>query len=418
MKTADSKAGSGRGRILLVTPFAPWNSFGGTATVSRNLITLLSGELPLDVCCIQSPSPGAFPRQENGATVLSGPVPPVRRKMKALLDFSPGSFATRQFDGGTVRARFAALVEEARPRFILFDHVYSAWLAAGVRPGVPLAYIAHDDMAAYAASLLAMRPGPVKRLRFGALLSQYRQFQGHLLRRCDFTLALTREDAELLQPGARNPIELAPVFFDAPDVAPERPSEFTYLIATGSFDTWEKRHGLTVFLEQVFAPLARKRPGFRMIVAGRMPQRFRDSLPAKEPSLRIVHGPTAPEMTRLTREAGAAAVLDLQASGLKIKTMEMAAAGLPIVAWAAGIAGTRLEPGASCLLAKTPGEFQAHLERLHEDGRLRASLGSAARAVVEAFFSRDAARARFRESGFYQELCRATGMPGAPVPTP
>ena len=44
---------------------------------------------------------------------------------------------------------------------------------------------------------------------------------------------------------------------------------------TGSFDTWEKQKGLTVFLESIFMPLVRMVPDLRLIIAGRFPGAFR-----------------------------------------------------------------------------------------------------------------------------------------------
>ena len=97
-------------RVLFVTPAAPWGLFGGTATVSRNLIALLTEELRAQVCCIASHEAGAFPRTAHGATILSSKVSGLARRLRFFLDFSPASFASRQFDRKAVRARFAALL--------------------------------------------------------------------------------------------------------------------------------------------------------------------------------------------------------------------------------------------------------------------------------------------------------------------
>jgi len=209
-------------------------------------------------------------------------------------------------------------------------------------------------------------------------------------------------------------VEVAPLFFDFPDFEREYPAEFRYLFVTGSFDTWEKQLGLTHFLSKVFAPLAARRPDLRLVVAGRISEQLRQQFPIGEPQLRVVQSPSDAEMKEVVQQASAAVVLDLQASGLKIKTMDFAAAGLPLVSWPPGVEGTMLVPGTSCLRAETADEFIAHLDRLSTDPDLRRRLGTAARHVIQENFSRDAARARLRDSQLYAALAAAGALQTEP----
>ncbi|MDR3406404.1 MAG: glycosyltransferase [Chthoniobacter sp.] len=399
-------------KVLLASPVAPWGLFGGTATVSRNLIELLSEMLAARVCCLRCDEAGTFPRTIHHATVLSGRVSEWRRKLKFFWDFSPDSFAHRQFDHALVRARFAALLAREQPECVIFDHIFSAWLVDLVPPEIRIAYIAHDDMVAYAESLLAMGPGPLPRLRFTRLLRQYRHLQGHVLRRCDFVLTMTREDATRLRPSTSAMVEVAPLFFDFQNGDRDYSSDFRYLLVNGSFDTWEKQLGLTQFLETVFTPLRRRCPELRAVIAGRIPPALQHQIQFSEPDVRIVHRPSDAEMRTLVQEASAGTVLDLQVSGLKIKTIDLAAAGLPLVSWVSGIEGSSLVPGESCLCAASPEEFASHLGRLCTDASLRRKLGTTARALTQAQFSKEAARARFHASALFSALA----APGVAAP--
>lgn len=395
-------------KVLFVTPVAPWKLFGGTPTASRNLIELFSEAMDLQVCCLRSDAAGDYPQSINGATVLTGPVSGLSRRLKFFFDFSAESFAHRQFQKTAVRARFAALLAEQRPEFIIFDHIYSSWLIDLVEnPATRVIYIAHDDMVSYADSLLRLQPGLAKKLRFTGLRRQYRSLQEKVLRRSDFTLAMTAEDAALLRKATRGPVEVAPLFFEFPDFTREYPADFRYLLVTGSFDTWEKKLGLTQFLATVFPPLLQRCPDLRLVVAGRISEDFRRQMPFAEPQLRIVQAPSAAEMQETIQQASAAVVLDLQASGLKIKTMELAASGLPLVSWAPGLEGTMLVPGQSCLRAESAAEFITHLERLYAGPELRRQLGTAARAMIQTEFSKEAAGARLRTSRLFSTLASA-----------
>jgi glycosyltransferase involved in cell wall biosynthesis len=394
----DSVASLIRGKkVLFVTPVAPWNLFGGTPTVSRNLIALFSEAMDLQVCCLRSDEPGDYPRQVRDAAVLTGKVSPLPRKLKFFFDFSSDSFAHRQFQRSAVRERFAALLTGQRPEVVVFDHIYSTWLIDLIEdPAIRVVYIAHDDMVAFADSIHALGPNLAKRLRFAGLRRQYRRLQEKVLRRSDLTLTLTPEDANRLRATARGPVEVAPLYFEFPGFVREYPEEFRYLLITGSFDTWEKKLGVTRFLTTVYVPLVARRPDLRLVIAGRIPEDLQQQFPFTEPQIRVVQAPSDAEMREVVRQASAAVVLDLQASGLKIKTMEFAAAGLPLVSWAPGLEGTQLVPGESCLRAETAPEFVDRLDQLYTQPELRKRLGTAAREVMQARFSIEAARARLQ----------------------
>ncbi len=394
-----------RKKVLLITPVAPWKLFGGTPLVSRNLTALFSEAVDLQVCCLRSDEPGDYPQTVHDAAVLTGRVSPLSRRLKFFFDFSGDSFAHRQFQKAVVRARLAALIAEQRPEFIIFDHIYSSWLIdLVVNPATRVIYIAHDDMVAFADSLLRLGPGFLKRLRFAGLRRQYRSLQEKVLRRADFTLTMTPEDAGRLRPATRGPVEVAPLFFDFPAETREYSADFRYLLVTGSFDTWEKKHGLTQFLTTVFVPLVERQPAFRLVVAGRISADVLAQMPFLEPQIHVLQAPSAAEMHDAVRQASAAVVLDLQASGLKIKSTELAIAGLPLVSWPAGLEGTGLEPGRSCLRAESAADFIAHLERLYLDPNLRRDMGNAAGAAVRAAFSKEAAQARLQASAFFAAL--------------
>src|SRR5262249_2575047 len=104
-----------KSKVLMVTPVTPWGSFGGTATVSRNLIGLLSQYVDLHVCCLRSDEPGVYPRRHNGTTIFSGKVSTLNRRIKLLFEFRPETFADRQFQRTKVLRSFTELLAEQRP---------------------------------------------------------------------------------------------------------------------------------------------------------------------------------------------------------------------------------------------------------------------------------------------------------------
>jgi polysaccharide biosynthesis protein PslH len=405
-----------RSKVLLVTPVTPWSSFGGTVTVSRNIVDLFSQHIDLHVCCLRSDEPGVYPRRYRETTICSGRVSALVRKIKVPFDFHSESFADRQFQRAKVLTSFAELLAEQRPQFVIFDHIYSSWLIDAVQNRrIILTYIAHDDMVVYADSLIGMKPGPLMKMRFSWLRGQYRCLQAKVLQRCDFLLTLTADDAASLERAyGRSQTDVVPLYFEVPNFIREYTARFDSLLVTGSFDTWEKQKGLTVFLESIFMPLVRMGLDLRLIIAGRFPGAFARKL-SLLPQLTIVNGPSEIEMREIFRRASAGAVLDLQASGLKVKTIELAAAGLPVVSWAPGLEGTNLIDGKSCLLARSTAEFIKHLARLFSERESRRQIGTAARKTIEAEFSRQVASARLKKLKFFDALADAGAVQSAPL---
>ncbi len=407
--TPPTNSASGK-KVLFITPVAPWGLFGGTPIVSRCLIEIFSEAFDLHICCLRSDAPGDYPRTINGASVLTGRVPSLARKLKFFFDFSAESFAHRQFEKNLVRTRLAAWLALHQPGFVILDHIYSAWVVDLLPDSTRVIYIAHDDMVEYADSLLRLDPPMGKKLRFTGLRRQYRSLQEKVVHRADFTLTMTPDDADRLRPIARGPVSVAPLSFEFPALTRTYAPNFDYLLVTGSFDTWEKQLGLTHFLSHIFVPLLRQRPDFRLLIAGRIPAELRQRMPATEPQIRILQAPSDAEMRGAVEDASAAVVLDLQASGLKIKSMELAASGLPLVSWAPGLEGTMLDSGRSCLRADSAAEFIAHLARVSAEPELRRQIGSAARAILEKEFSRAAARTRLEKSPVFPPLVAAGAL--------
>jgi glycosyltransferase involved in cell wall biosynthesis len=139
-------------------------------------------------------------------------------------------------------------------------------------------------------------------------------------------------------------------------------------------------------------------------------------------------GPTREELTALTRDLGleervtflgfrrdvadilrAADVFALSSisEGMPLAALEAMAAGLPVVATAVGGTPEVVRDGVTGLLvpARDPNAFGAALARVLDDDALRASMGAASRARVEASFSLRVTTERYLDA--YEALRRA-----------
>ena len=92
----------------------------------------------------------------------------------------------------------------------------------------------------------------------------------------------------------------------------------------------------------------------------------------------------------------------LSGSGMRMKILEAAAMGLPLVTTTVGVEGLAFRHEQSCLKADTPEDFAAELSRLMKSEQLRVRLTSAARDMFEAAYSVKATSER--RNSVYEKL--------------
>jgi glycosyltransferase involved in cell wall biosynthesis len=95
-------------------------------------------------------------------------------------------------------------------------------------------------------------------------------------------------------------------------------------------------------------------------------------------------------------------------SGLKIKTVEAFATGVPLVTTTEGARGVSAQAGSSFLLADDPGLFAQHVLDLINSAALRRSVADAGFAWASKTLSPDACF-----GPLWEELCRLSGSSSA-----
>ena len=156
---------------------------------------------------------------------------------------------------------------------------------------------------------------------------------------------------------------------------------------------------------EVLPRLRRSWPNVRFVVAGRNPSpRFRRSLEAVA-GLELTG--TVPDMRPVLARAAVCVVPLRIGSGTRIKILEAAAMGKPIVSTTLGAEGLAFAAGREILLADEGEAFAEAVAGLLGDPRRRQALGRAARARVESDYSLGVLR---RQLG--QALERVVVAPG------
>jgi glycosyltransferase involved in cell wall biosynthesis len=132
----------------------------------------------------------------------------------------------------------------------------------------------------------------------------------------------------------------------------------------------------------------------RAVLVGRDPTARMRRAAEAHPGARIT-GEVADPIAEL-RDAGILVVPLRSGAGTRVKILEAAAAGIPIVSTPFGVEGLALRDEVEVLLAHSPDALAAAVMRLHHDPPLRRRLSAAARDAVERLYSIEAGRRAMR----------------------
>jgi glycosyltransferase involved in cell wall biosynthesis len=177
------------------------------------------------------------------------------------------------------------------------------------------------------------------------------------------------------------------------------PSDGCTVLFFGTFNYFPNRDGVLFFLREVWPKLLASHPQARLKIVGADPPP--EVLAYKGPRVDVA-GQVEDLRPHLAEAAVAIAPL-LVGGGTRLKIVEAMAMAKPVVSTRLGAEGINATPDREILLADDPEAFAAAVGRILDDSELRARMGQAARALVEARFSWDAATEHL-ESLFYEVL--------------
>jgi glycosyltransferase involved in cell wall biosynthesis len=226
-------------------------------------------------------------------------------------------------------------------------------------------------------------------------IAAWRRFDG-----VAFTSAPDEQRARSLVPSLRS--RVVPNAVDVEFFRPrsdDPPSDGCTVLFFGTFNYFPNRDGVLFFLREVWPKLLASHPQARLKIVGADPPP--EVLAYKGPRVDVA-GQVEDLRPHLAEAAVAIAPL-LVGGGTRLKIVEAMAMAKPVVSTRLGAEGINATPDREILLADDPEAFAAAVGRILDDSELRARMGQAARALVEARFSWDAATEHL-ESLFYEVL--------------
>ncbi|HKD12798.1 MAG TPA: glycosyltransferase family 4 protein [Thermoanaerobaculia bacterium] len=189
--------------------------------------------------------------------------------------------------------------------------------------------------------------------------------------------ALSRWSSQLQPLVVPNGVDLARYRFR------ETPAGSKTVLFVGDLSWPPNADAVRWFRSEAWPAIRREHPDARAEILGREPPA--DLLAQSSEDFRLLGegGDTRPHW-----EGAAVAVAPLQAAGgTRLKILEAAACGVPVVATGIGAEGLKLEPGRDILLADGPEAFARAVSDLIGDPSRRAAVARSARSRVEALYS-------------------------------
>lgn len=242
----------------------------------------------------------------------------------------------------------------------------------------PAAYI--ETVRQYSAATVSMRAHNVEHViweriaaREGSLLKRWylqeqaqrlKEFEISALGKCDVVMAISTEDEATIQqrsPGAKTIVVPAGMDISAePENQNYNPLDLFFI---GAMDWMPNTQGMDWFVKEVLPPLTKQFPQVKVNVAGK---KMSDSFKALK-SANLLPVGEVPDAKQFMLQHGLMIVPIISGSGIRIKILEGMALGKTILATTIAAEGLGLTNGENILIADTPEQFAAHIEKCLAD---------------------------------------------------
>jgi polysaccharide biosynthesis protein PslH len=288
----------------------------------------------------------------------------------------PSSAMWGPYATGALRAALQRLVNADPTAVLHLDSPGVALAARGLAPG-RTAFAPHNVEHRIVREVIPARPAthrPFLEVEWRKIAREERR----CWRAADVCLAVSELDAATLRAGGARRVELCPNGAEPHDALAVRPPAGpgeVRLLFVGSGAYWPYEHGLAWFAREVM-PRLRDQGPVRFDVVGERPLE-----PVTGAGISY-HG-RVPDVIPFYAAADALVVPVFEGSGTRLKVVEAALLGRPVISTALGAEGLPIRPGEHYTGAKTPDQWVAAVARLRA-GDLRRT-AAAARAALEAF---------------------------------
>lgn len=220
-----------------------------------------------------------------------------------------------------------------------------------------------------------------------------KRYEGEIVRRFDFTLAVTEPDRLALEEAARlatdsasggHPtIRVVPIAVDTRELQPVRRQQGSKEIVTlGTLHYPPNADGIRWFVREVFPLIGETVPGATLTIIGKNPPVDFLQLAAQHPEVIKVTG-YVPDLTPYMEKAAVMVVPVRAGGGMRVRILEALARGMPVVTTTIGLEGIAARDGEEVLVADSAEGFAQAVVKLLVDQSLQARLAHQGRVLAE-----------------------------------
>ncbi len=391
-----------RRRILIVKPVLPYPPDSGTKVVSMGLIDALASEHDVTVLArlLHATEAAQVKELEKRCARVVTVIPANRTSRVARVAYKLG-YAARalvgarslksQYDCPGVTIRAARTL--AREPFDLIIVEYWQMLPLlDVFPRERTVLLTHDIDALVYRGRARIERDLRTRVRAATTWRLEAREEKRAYQIAGRVWALTQRDADDVHAIAGRRADVLPLGLPEPAFVDATARTSREVLLVGAMHSAFNRDAIVHFVRDIH-PALKSLPGVRFtVVGGALPPEIAGF--ANEENVSVPGH--APDIAPYLQRAACMVVPLRFGGGIRIRILYAMAAGLPVVCSPRAIEGMGFEPGREVLVAHSPGEYRAHVERLLEDPAFALQLARAAQERVRSAHGPDARGSRLR----------------------
>jgi glycosyltransferase involved in cell wall biosynthesis len=386
-------------KVLLITPYVPHRDVGhGTATIVSQYVRHMAARHELGVVSF-SHHPGeldlARQLEERCAFVRTVPYELTRRdrlsaRAKSLFTQTP--FIIPLFSSQAMRVALRDVFASERFDLVQIDTTQMGQYLDLVPAGPKTVLLEIDVIMKPLQRRWEQSAGWLRRAHYRREWRNMCRYETDLCGRFDLIYTVTDDDRRmLLARDSTLPVSQFRVGADRQlfDI-PERERTGSVVLFIGAFMHPPNVDGVLWFHRDVLPKITQRRPGIKVRLVGGAPPVPITAL-AADPVVELCGGVTGPKSDRSGSradigthlQAADVCIVPLRlGGGIKMKLIEMLAAGCPVVTTSVGAEGIDIQHGEHALVADDADSFAREVLQVLEDPELGTRLGRGARALA------------------------------------
>ncbi len=367
-------------KVLMICTTCPVPSFGGASIRSSGWLRTVAefAEVGLVTLTRNEREQAALPELETVCAVVRGvaaprtPVRKIRDAVSATVTATP--YMVRSGRERRLRAAVHDVLDQWRPDIVQAELLPAApYLESARSRGMPTVYSAHNVESRIVAGPKNSWAGRLRAGRMGRV-------EARVARRVHTVITVSEQEAALFRQLAAhvchvaNAVDLESYLFALPS---NRTGQT--LLFVGHLGYGPNVDAATTLARQVFHEVRRELPQVDCVIAGAEPSRAVRALAGD--GVEVIADP--PDLAGLWSRAAALVCPLRWGAGSRIKILEAAASGVPVVATRFSVEGLELAEGTEFYAGEEPSELAASVVSLVRDVAAADELALRARRAVE-----------------------------------